>query len=613
MLVICILNKKTPLLFLLDGSDAREKQNVVNTFGQYRMKAIQKSKADPNIEQLLKLMSFGRCIPSSCSEDDLKNGLENFFIETGYSTLKPIIYNCHTEDEEQEIEAADWVMISIIIAFAILITIGTIVDLSIKYLNADIFNERFVQVFQGFSWYTNTVKLFTTDNIRPDSLSCINGIRFLSMTWVLFSHSYSQIQGMPLKNLFGMFDSDGPVYGNLAFAAITNGYVSVDSFFFIGSTLLAYLTMQQLEKLKGGNLQFWLMYYIHRYIRLTAVYSIMIGIWATLLRFLATGPYSSFIETESSSCKEAWWSNMLYINNILPQIEKNQETNTPWCLGQTWYLANDMQYFLISPIFLVAFWYKPILGWAVSLLGLLLGTIAPMIVTYKNDFPFSPSFMVASDGFDYMIDFYIVPWCRFQPYIMGLMLGYILHRMRDQAKLKMNVYFVIWIWAIAGVVGAEVVYSMYPFNREYVLKASNVQVGTMAERVAYAGLHRAAWSLCLGWVILACTKGVGGPINSILSWPLWVPLARLSYCIYLCHMTVMSYASSTMTFTVYFSHTFGVYFCLAMLCLSIFIAYLLSMTFEIPMAHMEKIFFASIGIGKFPKAFKPPSDYIQNK
>ena len=52
-------------------------------------------------------------------------------------------------------------------------------------------------------------------------------------------------------------------------------------------------------------------------------------------------------------------------------------------------------------------------------------------------------------------------------------------------------------------------------------------------------------------------KGLGGPINTILSWRAWAPLARLSYCIYLVHMTVISYYSSLASYTITISHTLG--------------------------------------------------------
>ena len=45
-------------------------------------------------------------------------------------------------------------------------------------------------------------------------------------------------------------------------------------------------------------------------------------------------------------------------------------------------------------------------------------------------------------------------------------------------------------------------------------------------------------------------KGAGGPVNTILSWPAWVPLARMSFAIYLVHMTVMSIVNSYASYRV---------------------------------------------------------------
>ena len=67
----------------------------------------------------------------------------------------------------------------------------------------------------------------------------------------------------------------GPV--NKAFDVIRNSFYSVDSFFLIGGCLLSFLTLKELDTLskraKNGEVTtkqwtgFWLMYYIHRYIR----------------------------------------------------------------------------------------------------------------------------------------------------------------------------------------------------------------------------------------------------------------------------------------------------------------------------------------------------------
>ena len=47
-------------------------------------------------------------------------------------------------------------------------------------------------------------------------------------------------------------------------------------------------------------------------------------------------------------CPSTWWYNALYINNFL-DFDKQ-------CIGWTWYLANDMQFYWVSPILLVLFY-----------------------------------------------------------------------------------------------------------------------------------------------------------------------------------------------------------------------------------------------------------------
>ena len=198
------------------------------------------------------------------------------------------------------------------------------------------------------------------------------------------------------------------------------------------------------------------------------------------------------------------------MNNVAPQWDKT----TPFCLGQVWYLANDMQFYWISPLFLYTLWRWEYVGLALSMLGLVGGTVIPMVLVGVNEFPLGPSFLDFSEGFEkgmnYFYDVYITPWCRFQPYIMGIMFGYLLHKLRNNKKLvKMNPYTAVWIWAVMAVIGGEVVYGLFPYFEEFATlqTTGGGSVGTLAESVAYNGLHRVAWCVSLGWVILACEQG----------------------------------------------------------------------------------------------------------
>lgn len=60
-------------------------------------------------------------------------------------------------------------------------------------------------------------------------------------------------------------------------------------------------------------------------------------------------------EVVDDSCPGGWWTNLLYINNLYsgPDPQTGPVLNTFGCLGYTWYLANDTQFYILSPILLV--------------------------------------------------------------------------------------------------------------------------------------------------------------------------------------------------------------------------------------------------------------------
>ena len=70
-----------------------------------------------------------------------------------------------------------------------------------------------VQIVQGFSAYTNTLRVFSTDTVGPDSLESINGIRFLSITWVIVGHCYNMYEEFPPSDLMHNIDYRYAPYG----------------------------------------------------------------------------------------------------------------------------------------------------------------------------------------------------------------------------------------------------------------------------------------------------------------------------------------------------------------------------------------------------------------
>ena len=97
-----------------------------------------------------------------------------------------------------------------------------------------------------------------------------------------------------------------------------------------------------------------------------------------------------------------------------------------------------------------------------------------------------------------------------------------------------------WLWGMAYATGLAVIYGLnITADMDPISRSSNV---------IYAGFHRAAWGLALGWLIFACCRGYGGWINEFLSWGAFVPLSRMSYIIYLMHITVINFTESIMNY-----------------------------------------------------------------
>ena len=131
----------------------------------------------------------------------------------------------------------------------------------------------------------------------------------------------------------------------------------------------------------------------------------------------------------------------------------------------------------------------------------------PAGLTYKYGWGPSPSFPGTSGDHpekDYMQWNYVVPWCRFSPYIVGILLGYFLHNTKSK-PFKMSQATNLWGWVIAIATGLAIVYGL-----DIPKIVTEEKKLTMAENVLYGGFHRLGWAIAISWVIFTCCRGYGG-------------------------------------------------------------------------------------------------------
>lgn len=143
-------------------------------------------------------------------------------------------------------------------------------------------------------------------------LSCINGIKALSMIFIVASHALVFMVGGPVQNS-NFYANETKLIQN---AFLLNSPLLVDSFLLLSGFLFARLLLLELEK-RNGKINFGLLY-IFRYIRLTPAYLAMITLYITWMPKLGSGPlWKARMELEKDRCTENMWANLLYINNYV--------------------------------------------------------------------------------------------------------------------------------------------------------------------------------------------------------------------------------------------------------------------------------------------------------
>ena len=200
-----------------------------------------------------------------------------------------------------------------------------------------------------FSMTRNTTGLVTFKSKSKRSkivINCLNGLKAGSLFWVIGGHTALHVGTEFVDNLSVVVSWQK----SRMFVLITT--FCVDSFFTVSGLLTCYLTLKQLHGKKRlmYNVMFWLQFYLHRYLRLVPAMAGMILFMIGVYPYIGQGPvWVPLASAKYEACVKNWWANILFINNIYPT------TGTDGCIPWTWYLANDWQFFLVTPIFLILY------------------------------------------------------------------------------------------------------------------------------------------------------------------------------------------------------------------------------------------------------------------
>ncbi|XP_058127296.1 nose resistant to fluoxetine protein 6-like [Anopheles ziemanni] len=425
-----------------------------------------------------------------------------------------------------------------------------------------------------FSLVTNGRKLLATvDRSRPDAgksstIDCINGIRVISMVWVVFSHNYTRIGMVPLINskVIGTWLKS---YHSVLVVAST---VSVDSFFVISGVLTCWSLLNALDK--SGRLNLPLMY-VHRYLRLTPALGALVLYSATLMRHNGSGPFwDSAMTLTSGHCRSYWWSTLLYVQNYVNPREL--------CLGHTWYLSVDMQLYLLAPLLIYPLW-----RWGrralLLVVALALASMVTVLVLFLV-YDLRLSFLAVDDNRIRHVHTYYPTHTRAGAWLVGVGVGYVLQRTRKH-YVPLARWAVALGWTLAAATMLTILFADHP------LQQPDYATNPLVADALYEALNRVAWAGAVGWIVFACVNGYGGPVNRFLGATIWQPLGRLSYSIYLLHLPIQLMMAGSARLPYYFTDLHAVYQFWGDIGFTLTLALAWALLFESPIIGLERMLF----------------------
>lgn len=243
-------------------------------------------------------MRVGLCLPDVCDKTDVRELLEYYLgiLFTNSSSKYEVNSVSHPETKFER--TPEFIIASVICSVVgFLLLVGTLYDMFIyqrpensdivsgrfnkpeiepPILNSDtahllstssqgtlihrvLHNRKLGKFLLTFSISTNGSKVLSTEAPPPTAVQAVNGVRVLSMSWVILGHTYIFL----ISNFKNLIPVAPELIHRWTFQIVLNAIFSVDSFFLLSGLLVSYLTLHELEK-RNGKIN-WLLFYFHRF------------------------------------------------------------------------------------------------------------------------------------------------------------------------------------------------------------------------------------------------------------------------------------------------------------------------------------------------------------
>jgi len=559
----------------------------INDLGDY-----EECITDPKMRYILLSVSnlrvnigLGICFPSECQEKDylplrapLAEFLSDFFKSIGLGgdlSKDDIIFldSVHANSQANLYTTGFYVCIY---ACGSLIIISILCSIYGQFIGYDSKTSCISKLIKCFDFIKNLSAVFSTTPSKNEEkeLKIFNGLRVIVMGWIILGHVFFYTTYGYIQNIAEMVKLQTGFW----YSYITNASFSVDIFFFLSAFLLTYLSLKQLhasQKLPYAYL------YIHRVLRLWPLYFAMTVIFCYIAPLYGDGPaFSQYMELVNDDCKNYWYWNFLFINNFAP--------HTANCMGWVWYLANDMQFFIITPIIVTVYYKRKFIGTLIVVLILFGCALACFIISVKYKLS-GATVKFSEDFFRY---YYDKPYNRIVTYLLGILaaFGYQSYKLEESnfftafTNMVKKQWWLRWICYLISVGGMFIIIHTIYWMNNYPDDWSTI------DDALYLTFAKILFVICLFLGIYPFMLGHGDIVRDFLAHPFFVPFARSTFGTYLIHPTLMLFFTLNNRKGIFYDYksflfTFGAYFIV-----SYFISFIATAIFESPVVSIDREF-----------------------
>lgn len=313
---------------------------------------------------------------------------------------------------------------------------------------------------------------------------------------------------------------------------------------------------------------------------------------------------------EHAQCEKSFFWHITFLNNIIPWSRRDS------CMQWTWYLACDMQFYLLVPVLASIYYHNRGNFWiSISLLWFTCGVISAFVIL-RNEF--SASYFTYKDS--YWTVFYEKPWARFPAYLVGIITGCSYYTYKHEQRFSQgvirqtvvlfdesdsnieplakqeserdpekNLVIVLfdkvqknkWFALASLLVGLSIRMLM-----TWLLQKINHATGDvpLIINVLYLLLQRPTY--CIGTTLsmlpFILRNKSFKPMTNFMTSPFWYPLARLTYGAYLSHSIFMLFRGYNTEKGVWASESEAFLFFFAYLTFSFVFSLIMTLLVEIP-------------------------------